>query len=65
MGTLRFMYLQDVDDEGEDVADEEDQHDYHQHRCQANLLLLQPETRCNGPMATVATMVLKSNLPKK
>ena len=35
-------HLEDVDDEGEDVADEEDQHDHHQHRRQAHLFLLQP-----------------------
>ena len=48
MGTLSFTYvgehahLQDVDDQGKDVADEEDQDNHHQHCRQANLLLLQP-----------------------
>ena len=46
-------HLQDVDDEGKDVADEEDQDDHHQHRRQANLLLLQPAI-CNSYIMVVS-----------
>ena len=38
---LLSLYLQDVDDECEDVADEEDEDDDHEHGGEADLALLQ------------------------